>query len=291
MRETTTMTDAAENDESVTSETSGDKAAGGSASAASAASAGSAGSGTAGSASAPAPESARAEEAGAEAGSAEAEPAEGESAEGAVAPTGVKADLSKSTPAATESSAGSTASRGPDKGFIAVAVIAVLSLVAAIVLGVLWATDDSADELAALQSRLEVEAAAEAAAARYALRVSEVDHRDLDAWRAALTEGVTAQLAPKLDAAVDVVGPWLSQMEYTATARLLAADLSEAEGDRYVVQVFVDMTSKSKQTPDGVAATATYTVTLDRASDWTITDVGGVGGGLPGATTPPTGGR
>src|SRR5690606_2884277 len=67
MRETTTMTDAAENDESVTSETSGDKAAGGSASAASAASAGSAGSGTAGSASAPAPESARAEEAGAEA--------------------------------------------------------------------------------------------------------------------------------------------------------------------------------------------------------------------------------
>ncbi|WP_067852000.1 hypothetical protein [Nocardia shimofusensis] len=173
----------------------------------------------------------------------------------------------------------------------AVAVLAVLALVAAVTFGALWATDDSADQLSALRSRLDTEAAAETAASEYALRVSEVDFRDLDAWREALTNGVSEQLAPKLEAAVDVVGPWLSQMEYTATARLLAADVSETDGDRFVVQVFVDMTSKSKQTPDGVAATATYTVTMDRASNWTITDVGGVGGGLPGAGAPGTGGR
>lgn len=164
--------------------------------------------------------------------------------------------------------------------------VAVIALIAAAVFGVLWATDDSADQLAALQGRLDTEAAAEAAATRYAMSVSEVDFRDLGKWRAALTEGASAQLAPKLEAAVDVVGPWLTTMEYTASARPLAARVSENDGDRFVVQVFVDMTSKSKQASDGVAATATYTVTMDRASNWTITDVGGVGAGLPGAETP-----
>lgn len=164
----------------------------------------------------------------------------------------------------------------------AVATLAIVAAIAAVTFGVLWASDDSADRLVALQARLDTETTAETAASQYALRVSEVDFRDLDAWREALTDGVSEQLAPKLDAAVDVVGPWLGEMEYTATARLLAADVAENDGDRFVVQVFVDMTSKSKQTPDGVAATATYTVTMDRASNWTITDVGGVGAGLPG---------
>lgn len=162
-------------------------------------------------------------------------------------------------------------------------VAAVVFLIAAVVLGTLWATDDSSDRLAELQGRLDTEAAAESVASDYAMAVSAVDYEDLDSWRDALTTGVSDQLAPKLEAAVDVVGPWLTRMEYTSTARLLAADVSENDGDIYVVQVFVDMTSRSRQTPDGVAATATYTVTMDRASDWTITDVGGVGAGLPGA--------
>lgn len=160
---------------------------------------------------------------------------------------------------------------------------AVVFLIAAVVFGTLWATDDSSGQLADLQGRLDTEAAAEEVASDYAMSVSAVDYEDLDAWRAALTTGVSDQLAPKLEAAVDVVGPWLTRMEYTSTARLLAADVSETDGDTYVVQVFVDMTSRSRQTPEGVAATATYTVTMDRASDWTITDVGGVGAGLPGA--------
>ncbi|MBB1020140.1 hypothetical protein G6030_02335 [Dietzia sp. E1] len=161
--------------------------------------------------------------------------------------------------------------------------MAVVALVAAAVFATLWATDDSDEQLARLQGRLDTEEAAEEAASEYAMAVSAVDYEDLDGWRDALSEGVSDQLAPKLEAAVDVVGPWLTRMEYTSTARLLAAEVSETDGDTFVVQVFVDMTSRSKQTPEGVAATATYTVTMDRASDWTITDVGGVGAGLPGA--------
>ena len=207
-------------------------------------------------------------------------------------------DVTEQDPAAAAPTATATAGtgRGPWWSSIrTVAVVAVLALVAAVTFGVLWATDDSSEQLQALQSRLDTEAEAEAVASEYALNVSEVDFRDLDAWRDALTDGVSEQLVPKLEGAVDVVAPWLTQMEYTSTARLLAAEVASNDGDTFVVQVFVDMVSKSKQTPDGVAATATYRVTMDRASDWTITDVGGVGAGLPGTgeaePTPETGGR
>jgi len=240
-------------------------------------------------------EAATAEAATAEATSMESESTEAESTEAATTET-ASANRAIETASAESESAGERRKTAEPGGtdasrtgapwwssVRAVAALAIAALIAAVTFGMLWATEDSEDRLAALQARLDTEAAAETAASQYALRVSEVDFHDLDAWRDALTDGVSEQLAPKLDAAVDVVGPWLSEMEYTATARLLAADIAEDDGDRFVVQVFVDMTSKSKQTPDGVAATATYTVTMDRASNWTITDVGGVGAGLPAA--------
>ncbi|WP_067898298.1 hypothetical protein [Nocardia vaccinii] len=163
--------------------------------------------------------------------------------------------------------------------------IAVLATIAAITVGVLWATDDSADQLTALRGREQTDAAAEDFAARYALAVSKVDYNSIDAWRTALETGVTDALKSKMDAAVTVVGPLLTEMQYTSTAKPLAAKVSQHVGDQYVVQVFVDMNSHSRQTPDGVSATASYTVTLDHPNAWTITDVGGVGAGLPGGQT------
>ncbi|WP_174189518.1 hypothetical protein [Nocardia barduliensis] len=161
---------------------------------------------------------------------------------------------------------------------LAVAAVAVVTAVAFAV-GLLG--DSSADELAALRAQLDADAAAEQAASTYALNVSQVRAGDIEGWRKALQTDVSQQLAPKLSAAVDVVGPWLNQMEYTATAKLLAAKVARREGDLYVVQVFVDMNSRSRQTPEGVTATAAYTVTLNRAADWIITDVGGVTPDLP----------
>ncbi|MGV9723484.1 hypothetical protein [Nocardia beijingensis] len=168
----------------------------------------------------------------------------------------------------------------------AAVVAAVVVAAAAFAAGRLSAGSD--DELASLRAQLAVDAAAEKAASSYALDVSQVRAGDIEGWRKALQSGVSQQLAPKLSAAVDVVGPWLSQMEYTATAKLLAAKVSRRDGDLYVVQVFVDMNSRSRQTPEGVTATAAYTVTLNRAADWTITDVGGVTPDLPApAPAPP----
>jgi len=40
-------------------------------------------------------------------------------------------------------------------------------------------------------------------------------------------------------------------------------------------------TSSNAQNPDGVQTTVTYSLTIDRNSDWTITDVGGLQNALP----------
>ncbi|MFE0748952.1 hypothetical protein [Gordonia sp. NPDC058843] len=181
------------------------------------------------------------------------------------------------------------ASRRP---FIALGAVAVVATVLAVVFGTLWATDGSDDELTSLTGKIAAEGEAERVAGDYALSVSKVDYEDIDAWRRALETGVTQQLKEKMGTAVDVVAPLLTQMQYVSTAEKLAATVAHSDGNAYVVRVFVDMDSTSRQTPDGVAATASYTITLDRGSDWTITDVGGLGAGLPGQADPaPSGGN
>ncbi|MFF0501453.1 hypothetical protein ACFYU5_34005 [Nocardia aobensis] len=162
----------------------------------------------------------------------------------------------------------------------------VLATVVALTFGVLWASDDSGAQLASLRGQQQTDSSAEDFATHYALAVSRVDHTDIDAWRRALDTGITDALKVKMDAAVNVVGPLLTEMQYTSTAKPLAAKVSQRDGDRYVVQVFIDMNSRSRQTPDGVAATASYTITLRHSGSWTITDVGGVGAGLPSGDTP-----
>ncbi|WP_156058701.1 hypothetical protein [Nocardia rhamnosiphila] len=63
------------------------------------------------------------------------------------------------------------------------------------------------------------------------------------------------QLATELSAAVDLVCPWLAQMEYRSTATMLAAKVTGRDGDLYTA----------------------YTLTLNRAAHWTVTDVSGSG--------------
>lgn len=62
-----------------------------------------------------------------------------------------------------------------------------------------------------------------------------------------------------------------------STATMLAAKVIGRDGDLYTVQAFVEMRSTSRRAPEGVTATAAYTVTLNRAAHWTVTDVSGSG--------------
>lgn len=57
--------------------------------------------------------------------------------------------------------------------------------------------------------------------------------------------------------------------------------MTSESGGVYTVNVFLDVTSTSAQTPQGGQTTVTYTLTVDRNSDWTITEVGGLSGALP----------
>ncbi|MGW0248369.1 hypothetical protein ACWDYH_17230 [Nocardia goodfellowii] len=179
-----------------------------------------------------------------------------------------------------------TAFRGRGGAGTASKILSVAAVGVAAALAVVVAVDDTDAELTTLRARLATDAEAERIASNYAQKVSAVDFAALEKWRGALQENVSPELQSKLGAAVDVVGPWLAQMEYSSTAKVLAAKVSERQGDHFVVQVFVDMNSKSRQTPSGVTATAAYVVTLDRGSGWTITDVGGVGPDLVGPPAP-----
>lgn len=83
--------------------------------------------------------------------------------------------VTEQEPATSTPTAAEAGSRGPWWSSVrALAVVTVLAVVAAVTFGVLWATDDSSEQLQALQSRLDTEAEAEAVASDYALRSESV---------------------------------------------------------------------------------------------------------------------
>ncbi|MGW5750863.1 hypothetical protein [Nocardia rhamnosiphila] len=201
------------------------------------------------------------------------------------------ADAPRAKPAAGDTDAGSGGRRTGRTLVIRRPGARSLPLLAAMLLAiafaVLWGTGDPTGELGDLRDELAADRQAEQIAGDYALGASQVEHTDLETWRRALRDRVTPQLAAELSAAVDVVGPWLAQMEYRSTATVLAAKVTGRDGDLYTVQAFVEMRSTSRQAPEGVTATAAYTLTLNRAAHWTVTDVSGSGPAAgAGETTP-----
>jgi hypothetical protein len=69
----------------------------------------------------------------------------------------------------------------------------------------------------------------------------------------------------------------LVPLEWSSTARPLAAKVRSVTGGAYVVDSFVGVMTKTVQAPDPLQSTATYSVTIDSAKNWQITDVGGIG--------------
>ncbi|MFW0788451.1 hypothetical protein [Gordonia sp. CPCC 205333] len=180
-----------------------------------------------------------------------------------------------------------------------VSAVAIVATVAVIALGVAWVLvaglNDDGDRLAQLRAEQTDSTNAERVALDYAVGTARVNYEDIDAWRTALKSGVSDQLKTRFDGAVTVVQPLFAQLRYVTTVKPLAAKVRSREGDQFVVDAFVEMTSKSTQSPSGTITTGSFTITLDKASGWTITDVGGTGTALsegktpaaPGQTQPP----
>jgi Mce-associated membrane protein len=118
---------------------------------------------------------------------------------------------------------------------------------------------------------------AEQIALDYAVGAAKIDAKDLGPWKANLVKGTTRELKTKLDQAATSMEQILVPLQWDSSAVPLVAKVRSNANGIYVVDTFVGVTTKTVQAPDGLASTATYSVTIDGNHDWQISEVGGVG--------------
>ncbi len=158
------------------------------------------------------------------------------------------------------------------------AVIALL-VAAVAVFGGLWLSVKSdlsdRDATAAANQR------AEQVATDYAVGASNINFQDVNSWLEKLKANTSPQLANKFDATAPKLQEVLVPLKWTSTGAPIDATVASESGGIYKVNVFLNVTSTSAQTPSGAQTTVTYNITIDKNSNWQITDVGGMDGALP----------
>ncbi|WP_405166904.1 hypothetical protein OG203_18435 [Nocardia sp. NBC_01499] len=122
---------------------------------------------------------------------------------------------------------------------------------------------------------------AEQIATDYAVGASNINFQDVNAWVAKLKTNTTPQLAGKFDATAPKLQDILVPLKWTSTSTPIAAKVMNTDNGIYKVNVFLNVTSTSAQTPEGAQTTVTYTVNVDPNNGWKVADVGGVAGALP----------
>lgn len=122
---------------------------------------------------------------------------------------------------------------------------------------------------------------AEDIATNYALGASTIDFHDVKSWLTRLKAGTSPQLSAKFDATAPQLEQILLPLQWTSKATPLSATVTSESGGIYKVNAYLTVISTSAQTPDGAQTTVTYSITVDRNNNWTITDVGGLQNALP----------
>ncbi|MFD6161801.1 hypothetical protein ACFWF7_35470 [Nocardia sp. NPDC060256] len=122
---------------------------------------------------------------------------------------------------------------------------------------------------------------AEQVATDYAVGASNINFQDVNAWVAKLKTNTTPQLAGKFDATAPKLQDILVPLKWTSTSTPITATVMNTDNGVYKVNVFLNVTSTSAQTPEGAQTTVTYTVNVDPDNGWKVADVGGVAGALP----------
>ncbi|MEZ0365786.1 hypothetical protein ACAG26_19075 [Mycobacterium sp. pUA109] len=118
---------------------------------------------------------------------------------------------------------------------------------------------------------------AEEIALDYAVRAAQMNYQDLNGWKVELVKGTSPELKEKLSKAANDMEQILAPLQWTSTARPLAAKVRSDTGGIYIVDAFVSVLTKTVQAPEGLQSTATYSLTIDSNKDWQISDVGGIG--------------
>ena len=118
---------------------------------------------------------------------------------------------------------------------------------------------------------------AEQVALDYAVRAAIMDYKDLGPWKRALVEGTTPELGKKLTDAANAMEQILLPLQWSSTAKPIAAKVRSHDNGVYVVDSFVSVMTKTVQAPQDLQSTATYSVTINPGDGWKISDVGGIG--------------
>jgi Mce-associated membrane protein len=118
---------------------------------------------------------------------------------------------------------------------------------------------------------------AEQVALDYAVRAAVMDYKDLGPWKRALVEGTTPELSKKLSDAANAMEQILLPLEWSSSAKPIAAKVRSHDKGVYVVDAFVSVLTKTVQAAEKLQSTATYSVTIDPSNGWKISDVGGIG--------------
>jgi Mce-associated membrane protein len=118
---------------------------------------------------------------------------------------------------------------------------------------------------------------AERIALDYAVDAAKINFQDLNNWSIRLVKGTTPELKEKLNSAAKSMEQILEPLQWNSTAVPIVAKVRSDANGIYVVDTFVGVETKTVQAPDGLQSTATYSVTIDSAHDWQISDVGGIG--------------
>lgn len=160
-------------------------------------------------------------------------------------------------------------------------VVGVLVLAAVLAVGVLgWQLHDKAGEIDSLHRQAADSAHAEAVALNYATGAAAMDFHDLAAWRGRLTAGTTPELSHRLTQASNSMEQIITPLQWTSTAKPIAAKVRSVSNGLYTVNCFVDVTTRNQQAPDGIDSTATYQLTIDANHNWVISDISGIDSAL-----------
>jgi Mce-associated membrane protein len=118
---------------------------------------------------------------------------------------------------------------------------------------------------------------AEQVALDYAVRAAIMDSKDLGPWKRALVDGTTPELSKKLTDAANAMEQILLPLQWSSTAKPIAAKVRSHDNGVYVVDSFVSVMTKTIQAPQDLQSTATYSVKINPGDGWKISDVGGIG--------------
>lgn len=164
-------------------------------------------------------------------------------------------------------------------------------LVVAVVAGIAflgYSYVDTRNELDRLKSDAADRAAAERVAGEFASRVSTVDYRDVPAWTAGVTKGVSPELKSKLEKASDVAGQLFQPLQWVAKGTVLDTVVTSQSGPVFKVNAYVRSEISTVQFPEGGRVQLNvWAITLDRDKDWQVTESGSDSGMLD---IPPAGG-